>query len=65
MHDYDVYEALFLNCKIHGSWIRGSGQYGHTCMYIILTILSSLFREQMVDQLNALLLCPQCILLKF
>lgn len=24
MHDYDVYEALFLNCEILDPWVRGS-----------------------------------------
>lgn len=46
MHDCNVYEALFPNCEIHGSWVSGLGQYGHTCMYIILTIISSLLRDQ-------------------
>ena len=25
MHDYDVHEALYLNCEIHDHWVRGSG----------------------------------------
>lgn len=25
MHDYDVLEALYQNCEIHGPWVRDSG----------------------------------------
>ena len=25
MHDYDVHEAVYLNCKFDDPWVRGSG----------------------------------------
>ena len=25
MHDYDIHEALYLNCEIHDPWVKGSG----------------------------------------
>lgn len=25
MHDYDVHQAFYHNCEIHGLWVRGSG----------------------------------------
>lgn len=25
MHDYDVYEALYLYCEMHGLWVIGLG----------------------------------------
>ena len=25
MHDYDVHEAVYLNCKFDDLWVRGSG----------------------------------------
>ena len=25
MHDYDVHEAVYLNCKFDDPWVRGTG----------------------------------------
>lgn len=25
LHNYDVHEALYINCEIHGPWVWGSG----------------------------------------
>jgi len=64
LHSYNVHEALYINCEIHGPWVRGSGsRMGPVWPYSIYVFnlrKSSSLPHIYLLKLNAWLWCPYC-----